>query len=100
MAQALLLDTDLLIDFLRGQRQAVVFMEEETRPMAISALTAAELHAGVRDGAEKDQLTELLSIFNQIPVDPETALPHAARSCRPVPQAMTPVEIIILKSGI
>ena len=73
MAQALLLDTDLLIDFLRGQRQAVAFMEEEIRPMAVSALTAAELHAGVRDGAEKDQLTELLSLFNQIPVDPETA---------------------------
>lgn len=46
MAQALLLDTDLLIDFLRGQRQAVAFMEEETRPMAVSALTTAELHAG------------------------------------------------------
>lgn len=45
MVQALLLDTDLLIDFLRGQRQAVAFMEEETRPMAVSALTAAELHA-------------------------------------------------------
>lgn len=48
MAQALLPGTDLLIDFLRGQRQAVAFMEEETRPMAVSALTTAELHAGVR----------------------------------------------------
>ena len=74
MAQSLLLDTDLLIDFLRGHRQAVAFMEEETRPMGVSALTVAELHAGVRDGKEKDQLAELLSIFNQIPVDPETAV--------------------------
>jgi hypothetical protein len=49
MVQALLIDTDLLIDFLRGQRQAVAFMEEETRPMAVSALTAAEPHAGVRN---------------------------------------------------
>lgn len=73
MAQTLLLDTDLLIDFLRGHRQAVTFMEEETRPMGVSALTIAELHAGVRDGEERDQLTELLSIFSQIPVDPETA---------------------------
>jgi predicted nucleic acid-binding protein len=48
-------------------------MEEETRPMGVSALTMAELHAGVRDGEERDQLAELLSIFNQIPVDPETA---------------------------
>lgn len=71
--QSLLLDTDLLIDFLRGHRQAVAFLEEETRPMGVSALTMAELHAGVRDGEERDQLTDLLSIFNQIPVDPETA---------------------------
>lgn len=41
--------------------------------MGVSALTMAELHAGVRDGEERDQLAELLSIFNQIPVDPETA---------------------------
>ena len=71
--QSLLLDTDLLIDFLRGHRQAVAFLEEETRPMGVSVLTMAELHAGVRDGEEREQLTELLSIFNQIPVDPETA---------------------------
>lgn len=60
MAQALLPGTDLLIDFLRGQRQAVAFMEEETRPMAVSALTTAELHAGGTDGAEKDQLSSAL----------------------------------------
>ncbi len=48
-------------------------MQEETRSMGVSALTIAELHAGVRDGEERDQLVELLSIFNQIPVDPETA---------------------------
>jgi len=74
MARALLLDTDRLIDFLRGQRQAVAFMGKEARPMAVSALTMAELHAGVRDGAEKNQLNELLSIFNQIPVDSEIAV--------------------------
>jgi predicted nucleic acid-binding protein len=73
MAQTLLLDTDLLIDFLRGNRQAVAFLEGETAPMAVSALTIAELHAGVRDGEERTQLDELLSIFGQIPLDPETA---------------------------
>ncbi len=71
---SLLLDTDLLIDFLRGHRQAAAFMEEETRPMGVSSLTMAELYAGVRDGEEIDQLAELLSIFHQIPVDPETAV--------------------------
>lgn len=73
MARALLLDTDLLIDFLRGQRQAIAFMQGESGPMAVSALTVAELHAGVRDGEEKDRLAELLSLFSQIPVDPEVA---------------------------
>ena len=73
MAQSLLLDTDFLIDFLRGQEQAVAFMEEESRPMAVCALTIAELHAGVRDGEERDQLAELLSLFSQIAVDSDTA---------------------------
>lgn len=73
MAQTLLLDTDLLIDFLRGNRQAAAFLEGEKRPMAVSALTVAELHAGVRDGEEMTQLTELVSIFSQIPLDPDTA---------------------------
>jgi len=48
-------------------------MEDESRPMAVSALTVAELYAGVRDGEEKAQLAELLSIFGQIPVDADTA---------------------------
>ena len=73
MAQPLLLDTDFLIDFLRGRGPAVAFLEEESRPMAVSALSIAELHAGVRDGEEKDQLAELLSLFSQIAVDPDTA---------------------------
>ncbi len=73
MAQALLLDTDFLIDFLRGRAQAVAFMEEDSRPMAVSAVTVAELHAGVRHGAEQDQLAELLSLFSQVAVDSDTA---------------------------
>lgn len=41
--------------------------------MSVSALTIAELHAGVRDGKEQEQLDELLSVFTQLGVEPETA---------------------------
>ena len=49
-AQLLVVDTDVLIDYLRDQPQAVVFLEGTEQPLAISAITVAELHAGVRDG--------------------------------------------------
>ena len=47
----LVVDTDVLIDYLRDQPQAVAFLEGTEQPLAISTITVAELHAGVRDGA-------------------------------------------------
>jgi hypothetical protein len=55
-----LLDTDVLIDFLRGYPRAIQFFESiRDRPL-ISALTVAELYAGVRDGRERETLEILL----------------------------------------
>jgi predicted nucleic acid-binding protein len=50
---AYLLDTCVMIDYLRSRREAIEFMRrQETRP-AVSAITAAELFAGVRTSAEE-----------------------------------------------
>lgn len=54
----LVIDTDVLIDYLRGQEQAAGFLEGCEQALAISVITIAELYAGVRDGAERQQATQ------------------------------------------
>jgi len=44
----LVVDTDVLIDYLRDQPQAVAFLESTEQPLAISVITVSELYAGVR----------------------------------------------------
>jgi predicted nucleic acid-binding protein len=69
MTGRLLIDTDVLIDYLRGRAEAISYLESLTEPLLISAMTVAELHAGVREGAERIALEQFLSVFNVIPVD-------------------------------
>ena len=69
MTERLLIDTDVLIDYLRGRAEAVSYLESLTEPLLISAITVAELHAGVREGAERTALEQFLSVFDVIPVD-------------------------------
>jgi len=51
MNEILLLDTDVLIDFLRSRAEAISYLESLLEPPLISALTVAELYAGIREGA-------------------------------------------------
>ena len=53
MTGRLLIDTDVLIDYLRGRAEAVSYLESLTESLLISASTVAELHAGMREGAER-----------------------------------------------
>ena len=46
MTNRLLFDTDVLIDYLREQADAVTYMEDLTKPLLMSAVTLAELYAG------------------------------------------------------
>jgi predicted nucleic acid-binding protein len=74
MAAALLIDTDVLIDYLRGRAEAVSYLEGLTEPLSVSAVTVAELYAGVREGAERTALEKFLAAFDVIPVDQAIAL--------------------------
>ena len=47
-----LVDTDILIDYLRGQPNAVRFVTGHGDDIIVSALSVAELHDGVRGDAE------------------------------------------------
>src|SRR5947209_2716955 len=74
MAARLLIDTDVLIDYLRGRAEAVTYLEGLTEALAVSAVTVAELYAGVREGAERVALEQFLTAFEIIPVDEAIAL--------------------------
>lgn len=74
MSERLLLDTDVLIDYLRGQAEAVAYLERLTTALLISAITVAELYAGVRDGEERTRLDAFISAFEIVPIDGEIAV--------------------------
>lgn len=73
MAQ-LLIDTDVLIDYLRDQADSVAYLESLTPPLSVSAITVAELYAGVRDGAERAVLDQFVSSFRVIAIDEAIAI--------------------------
>lgn len=73
MAQ-LLIDTDVLIDYLRDQAESVRYLEGLTPPLSVSAVTVAELYAGVRDGAERAVLDQFIDSFQVVAVDKEIAI--------------------------
>ena len=57
----LLLDTCVLIDYLRNRPSAIDFLHRLTERVAVSVVTTAELYAGVRDGAEETRVDGLLT---------------------------------------
>ncbi len=71
-----LLDTDILIDFLRGRAEARAFLgryEAATEPPVISVVSVTELWAGMRPG-EESATGALLSALRKIPLSEEIAL--------------------------
>lgn len=72
--EALLIDTDVLIDYLRGNADAVNFLEGLTNHLLISSITVAELYAGVREGNERTAHDRFISAFELVPIDVEIAV--------------------------
>jgi predicted nucleic acid-binding protein len=68
-----LLDTCILIDFLRGNAQARAFLLGLNQIPYLSALTVAEFYGGVREGEERAKLDTLLPLFHVVPVSAEIA---------------------------
>jgi predicted nucleic acid-binding protein len=69
----LLLDTDVLVDYSRHRPEAVRFMRSLSQRPMISAITVAELYAGVRDGEERAALDAFVSRSVVVPVDTQVA---------------------------
>jgi len=73
MSTLLLIDTDVLIDYLRGQPDAVTYLEGLVEPRLMSVITLAELYSGVREGDERVKLNQFVEAFQLVPLDPEIA---------------------------
>jgi predicted nucleic acid-binding protein len=68
-----LIDTDVLIDYLRAKPEAVAFVESHIEDSFLSALTVAELYQGMRD-SERSRMETMLSAFTILPVTSEVAV--------------------------
>jgi predicted nucleic acid-binding protein len=73
MVERLLLDTDVLVDYLRGVPEAVNFLENLDHPLLLSAISVAELYAGARPGKEMQALDDFLAAFEIIPIEQQVA---------------------------
>jgi predicted nucleic acid-binding protein len=73
MPKTILLDTDVLVDYLREYPPAVEYLESRRENLSTSVVVVAELYAGAREGSERTALSTLLSLFEIIPVDAELA---------------------------
>lgn len=68
-----LVDSDVLIDYLRGAPGAVKFLEAQAgEALAISAMSVAEIYAGAR-ADEKPGIADFLRLFDCIAIDPDIA---------------------------
>ena len=68
MPPPVLLDTDVLVDFLCGHASAIACIEEFADRVILSAVTVAELYAGVRGGEEGPEQTALADLLSQFRV--------------------------------
>ena len=70
----LLFDTDVVIDYLRDQADAVQYLENRSEVLLISSIAVAELYSGLRDEQEREALEAFLKAFAIVPVDREIAI--------------------------
>ena len=62
----ILLDTNILIEILKGDRRTIEKVESLNERAAISAISAMELYFGARDKAEMRKLERFVSLFEII----------------------------------
>jgi predicted nucleic acid-binding protein len=73
MTKHVLVDTDVMVDFLRGHPKAVALVQAQSARIILSSIVAAELYAGVRNDEELSTLDSLIYLFRVVPVSLELA---------------------------
>ena len=72
MKKRILLDTDVVIDFLKGVNKAVKYIKSHSDEIVLSVITVSELYAGVKDD-ERQELDEFIDLFPIFAVTTEIA---------------------------
>ena len=85
MSEQLLIDTDVLIEYLRGRDKAAEYLEDLTANLSISVISIAELFAGLKVDEEERALQQFLLAFTVLPVTERVARTGGfyRRDCRP-----------------
>jgi hypothetical protein len=80
-----LIDTDILVDALRGITDAVDFLArlQADSALQISVISAMELIAGCRNARELSQLHQFLQQIKVLPIDANTNCKGRVYNCPP-----------------
>jgi len=73
MAERLLLDTDVLVEYLRGRPEAIEYLEGLESDLFVSVVSVAELFSGVKGDEEERTLEQFLLAFTALPVTERAA---------------------------
>ena len=73
MPNSILVDTDIFIDFLRGDNKAIAFIDKFSSQIILSPIVVAELYAGVKGNDELDVLDNFISLFHVVHLTSEIA---------------------------
>jgi predicted nucleic acid-binding protein len=73
METPVLLDTDIMVDFLRGRSEANALVRMHSARIILPAIVVAELYAGVKGDEELSTLDSLIALFRVVPVSREIA---------------------------
>lgn len=68
MQKPILVDTDVMVDYLRGHHRAVALIKRHSRRIVLPGIVAAELYAGVRGEEELAALDRFVGLFRIVPV--------------------------------
>ncbi len=66
-----LLDSNILIDILKGREQTIKAVESFSGRLAISSISAMELYYGARNKTESKKLEKFLALFDVLHIDEE-----------------------------
>jgi predicted nucleic acid-binding protein len=73
MRRPILVDTDVMVDYLRGHPAAVAFVTRRADRILLSSIVVAELYSGVKGDHEHAVLDDLVSVFRVVSVTGEIA---------------------------
>ena len=67
--KSLLVDTNIVIDYLRNYKPAVNYLEKLSMPLFLSAISVAEIYAGIRNDSEQKSVENFLNAVEILSTD-------------------------------